>query len=231
MTNAVDADIITELKQPETFDLGAFITSKVQFPTKDVKIILDIEGSMKAYELADEIADKQLEKEQIEEEAKGGITGGDTEAIELEIAAKHLELTNLVDELNAAALTFTLRGAAPAQWRVMHKKARIAHPVAKTATDDEKREVTIAMNESVEIETVRICTVKITSPDGEVVDGKDVTTTLIKGLYDVLEQDEWNKLKETAEAITFQVGAFDKIVSSDADFLPTSSVSDTTEAI
>lgn len=225
------ADIITELKNPETFDLGAFITSKVQFPTKDVKIILDIAGSMKAYELAEEIADKALEKEQIENDAKGGITGGDTEAIEAEIAALTVELTDLVDELNKAALTFTLRGAAPAEWRVMHQRMRRAHPVPKNAPEDERREITIAMNEATEVELVRLCTNKITSPDGEVIEGKDVTLALLKSLFDALEEDEWNKLYKTSEAITFQVGAFDKIVSQDADFLPTSSVSDTTEAI
>lgn len=223
------ADIISELKVPETFDLGSFITSKVQFPTKDVKVILDIAESTKAHELASEIADLQFQVEAINEEAKGGITGGDTEALESEIAAKTLELSNLVDELNASALTFTLRGAAPKVWRAMLKIARRDFPIPKNAAgnDGAVLEATLAQNEFVDIETVKLCIEKITSPEGQVIPGSDVTTELVRGLYDALEEDEWLKLKSTAEAITFQVGAFDQVIGRDADFLPPSSASGT----
>lgn len=223
------ADIISELKVPETFDLGAFVSSKVQFPTKDVKVILDIAESTKAHELAAEIAELQFQVEAVNEEAKAGITGGDTEELESEIAAKTLELSNLVDELNASALTFTLRGAAPKVWRVMHKKIRQSHPIPKQAAGNEDvvREATLTQNEAVDIETVKLCTEKITNPEGQEIPGTEVTTELVRGLYDSLEEDEWLKLKTTAEAITFQVGAFDQIVGRDADFLPTSSPSAT----
>lgn len=225
-----EQNIIEELKsEPKTFDLGAFVTSNVRFPTRDVKVTLDIERSMKAYDLANEIADLQIEKEAIQANADGGITGGDTEEIEGQITGKTLELSNLVDELDAAALTFTLRGAAPKVWRTMHKIARRDFPIPKQtgSNDDEIREATIAQNEYVEIETVKLATVKVTSPDGGVQEG--ITSELVRGLYDVLEQGEWDKLKGTAEDITFQVGAFERAVSSDADFLPTSSASTTTE--
>lgn len=230
MTNV---DIITEMKNPETFDLDSFITSKVTFPTKDVKVSLDMEGSMKAWELAEEIADLKLDKEAIEEEAKGGITGGDTEAIEAEMRAKHLELTALVDQLEAEKLTFTLRGAAPKVWRTMHKIARRDFPIpqAVAGNEDAVWEATLAQNEFVGIEIVRLCTEKITAPTGEVTYGKDIKHELIRGLFEVVEEKEWDLLKDSADKITFQVGAFDKIVSSDADFLPTSSASDTTETI
>lgn len=232
MTNAVDADIISEMKaEPSTFDLGAFISSNVQFPTKDVKVILDMQGSMEAYDLEEEIADLVLDKQAIEAEAEGGITGGDTEEIELRISAKTLELSNLVDELDKKALTFTLRGAAPKVWRIMHKKARQDFKLPKDATQEATQERNIQMNEYVDVETVRLCTSKITNPDGEVIEGTEVTAELIRALYDALEQTEWDKLKDTAEAITFQVGAFDKVISQDADFLPQSSVSETTEDI
>lgn len=227
-----EQNIIEELKsEPKTFDLGAFVTSNVRFPTRDVKVTLDIERSMKAYDLANEIADLQIEKEAIQANADGGITGGDTEEIEGQISGKTLELSNLVDELDAAALTFTLRGAAPKVWRTMHKIARRDFPIPKQtgSNDDEIREATIAQNEYVEIETVKLATVKVTSPDGGVQEG--ITSELVRGLYDVLEQGEWDKLKGTAEDITFQVGAFERAVSSDADFLPTSSASTTTEGI
>lgn len=227
-----EQNIIEELKaEPKTFDLGAFVTSNVRFPTRDVKVTLDIERSMKAYDLANEIADLQIEKEAIQANADGGITGGDTEEIEGQISGKTLELSNLVDELDAAALTFTLRGAAPKVWRTMHKIARRDFPIPKQtgSNDDEIREATIAQNEYVEIETVKLATVKVTSPDGGVQEG--ITSELVRGLYDVLEQGEWVKLKGTAEDITFQVGAFERAVSSDADFLPTSSASTTTEDI
>ena len=227
-----EQNIIEELKsEPKTFDLGAFVTSNVRFPTRDVKVTLDIERSMEAYDLANEIADLQIEKEAIQANADGGITGGDTEEIEGQITGKTLELSNLVDELDAAALTFTLRGAAPKVWRTMHKIARRDFPIPKQtgSNDDEIREATIAQNEYVEIETVKLATVKVTSPDGGVQEG--ITTELVRGLYDVLEQGEWDKLKGTAEDITFQVGAFERAVSSDADFLPTSSASTTTEGI
>lgn len=227
-----EQNIIEELKaEPKTFDLGAFVTSNVRFPTRDVKVTLDIERSMEAYDLANEIADLQIEKEAIQANADGGITGGDTEEIEGQITGKTLELNNLVDELDAAALTFTLRGAAPKVWRTMHKIARRDFPIPKQtgSNDDAIREATIAQNEYVEIETVKLATVKVTSPDGGVQEG--ITSELVRGLYDVLEQGEWDKLKGTAEDITFQVGAFERAVSSDADFLPTSSVSTTTEGI
>lgn len=226
---ALDTDIITEMKVPEKFDLGAFVSSKVQFPTKDVKIILDIEGSMRAYELADQIADLELDKKQIEEDSKGGITGGDTESVESEIAARTLELSNLVDELNSSALTFTLRGIAPKVWRVIDKTARQKFPTPKTGTDDEKREVTIAQSAWVDVETVKSCIVSITAPDGGVQEGKEVTHEIVANLFGVLAQSEWNKLVETTNAITYQVGAFDSIIGADADFLPASSASDTTE--
>lgn len=230
---AESIDIITELKVPETFDLGSFINSKVQFPSKDVKVSLDMEGSMKAWELAEDIADLKIKKEQIEEEAKGGITGGDTEAVEAEMRTKHSELTVLVDQLEAEKLTFTLRGAQPKVWRVMHKIARRDFPIPKSIAGNEDAvwEATNLQNEFVGIETVRLATESITAPNGEVTHGKDIKHELIRGLYDVLEEKEWEQLKTAAETITFQVGAFDKIVSSDADFLPTSSASDTTETI
>lgn len=228
-----DVDIITEMKNPETFDLGAFITSKVTFPTKDVKVSLDMEGSMKAWELAEEFADLELDKKALEEEAKGGITGGDTTEIEAQMRAKHVELTALVDKLEAEKLTFTLRGSAPEVRRVMHKIARRDFPIPKAINGNEDAvwEATLLQNEFVNIEMVRLATEKITAPTGEVTYGKDVKHQLIRNLYGALEEKEWEKLVGAADKLAYQVGAFDKIVSSDADFLPTSSASATTEAI
>lgn len=222
---STDNNIIEELtSSPENFDLGAFITSKVQFPTRDVKLVLDYEGSAEAYDLASQIADKHIEVEAINEEAKAGITGGDTEALDGEIATLTGELTDLVAKLEAEALTFTLRGIAPKVWRLFDKEARRKFPNDKNATEEVRLEADIDRSTFANRELVKACTVKITAPNGGVQEGKSITHATIAGLHDVVAESEWDKLLATANELTFQVGAFDQVVSQDADFLPTASV-------
>lgn len=225
MSTDVAKEVVETLTKKETFNLKDFVTSKVKYPTREVKVSLDYELGAEAQELAEEIATLDAERTGLQE--NGSITGADTPELDAEIAEKTEELVKLVEEYEAGCLTFVLRGVAPKVWRVIDRRARNEFRPEKGATDEEKQETFMLQTAQVDLETVRNATVSIITPDGRVMEGTP-TAEEMQTFFDEAPQHEWNSLKEMAENLTFANHAFAQ-VASDADFLPPSSASPETE--
>lgn len=226
MSTDIAKEVVETLTKKETFNLKDFVTSKVQFPTKEVKVSLDYALGMEAQELAEEIATLDAVRTGMQS-ADEGITGAETPELDAEIVEKTEELVELVERYNAASLTFVLRGVAPALWRVLDRKYRNEFRPEKGATDDEKQELFIQQSAKVDIDTVRNSIVSVITPDGRIMEGSPPFED-VESIFDNAPAHEWNALKELSEKLTFANHAFAQ-VASDADFLPPSSASQETE--
>lgn len=202
---------IEEIKNPETFDLGAFITNKVKYPTRTDSVVLDRDVVFRAHELAEEIADEDAKRR---EAAIESLTG-DPE-LEEKVERLKAELERVLEEAKDSQLTFTMRGVAPKVWRVADKSLRQNYRAKKGATDEEKMELDIAFRAAIDVEIVHACTVKITDPSGAETQS---TKDLIGVLRDQLDEREWVKLVELANRLTFEIENLDAAVGNDADFL------------
>lgn len=78
-------EILEEFGSEETFSLIDFVKNKVRFPTREVSVCLDYEAGLTAQELVDRAADL-ANKIEAENDKAGGITGGDVEELEAELA-------------------------------------------------------------------------------------------------------------------------------------------------
>lgn len=217
---------VEELKAPEKFDLADVLAQKVKYPHREVTVYLDAELAQQAYDKADEIADLNLEKAGIVDEADGTITGPDTTEVDAKIEAKTEELRKLVAEVEEGALTFDMRGVPPKLWRVIDATWR--REIKPDSKDDEEtaREKNIARNEKVNIDLVRNAITKITTSDGKTIEGLPPFDQ-VQALFDSLMETEWEKLRVMAESLTFANELF-SAVSADADFLPKSSPGEAT---
>lgn len=239
MTDVVN-EVVEELKNPETFDLGAVLRDKVKYPTRDVQVFLDADLALELLERADEIADKSAQAESLRKQAdtldalNGSIIGDEespalriqADALDKEAEAETAELQELGEKLHESSLTFTLRGVAPKLWRVLDSKWRREIPIRKDADEVEQREDNITRNEKVTIDCIRAATVKITTGTGAV--SGQPTFEQVEHLYETIMESEWFKLKERMEQLTFANALF-KEATVDADFLPQSSAGEATE--
>lgn len=226
MSTDIAKEVVETLTKKETFNLKDFVTSKVQFPTKEVKVSLDYALGMEAQELAEEIATLDAVREGLQKGSQS-ITGVETPELDAEIVEKTEELVELIERYDAGSLTFVLRGVAPKLWRVIDRKYRNEFRPEKGATDEEKQELFIQQSAKVDIDSVRNSIVSIITPDGRVMEGSPSYED-VESIFDNAPQHEWNSLKELAENLTFANHAFAQ-VASDADFLPPSSASPETE--
>lgn len=208
---AEELTVTEEIKNPESFNLGEFITGKVKYPTRDASVVLDRDTIYRARQIADEIADTDEAKRDAALEALAP-----DPAFDEKLAQLKEQLQAVLDEAKASTLTFTMRGVAPKVWRIADKKLRMNHKAKQGATEEEKIELDIAFRSAINIEIVWAATVEVTDPNGnKVKPSKEEITSLA----DNLDEHEWVKLVDMANSLTFEIANLDDAIGSDADFL------------
>lgn len=220
MTQTPEA-IVEDMKSVEKFDLRSAL-SKVSYPTQDVTVYLD---GAKAHELnvvLDEISELEHKAQGFSAEAQGSMVDApEMEEAKAEIAALKEREAELIKEIAGSALTFTLRGVAPSQWRLIDKEAR-RKIKPNTKSEDDQLEAQLERNKMVNIEIVSKGTVKITDANGNV-DSSALSVETVEQLFDGLLETEWMKLQEGINNLTFAHTLFQNVAMQDADFLSKSS--------
>lgn len=209
---AEEQSITEEIKSnPETFDLGSFITKKIKYPSRTTSVVLDRDLVFKAHELAEEIVDAREAKSESERDS----LTGDPELTE-KLESLKAELEAVLEEAKASTLTFSMVGVAPKVWRVADKMLRQNFRAKKGATEEEKIELDIALRAAIDVTLVNDCTVKIVDPSGAEAKADKETIAVLR---DQLDEREWNKLVELANRLTFEVENLDDAIGTDSDFL------------
>ena len=220
MTNTPE-EIVEDLKSVEKFDLRSALT-KASYPTEDVTVYLD---GHKAHELnivLDLIDAKEQQSESLAAGNNGGIADDpEKEKVDEDIEALKRREVVLLKEISDSALTFTLRGVAPTQWRVLDKEARRKIKPA-TKSEDDQFEAQLERNEYVNVGLLALATVKITNAVGQE-DTSALKRETAQQLFDTLIEPEFMKLKSAVENLTFAHTLFNNVTMQDADFLSKSS--------
>ena len=203
--------VTEEIKDPETFDLGAFITQKVKYPTRSATVVLDRDTIYRARELAEEITDTEDLKRSAALEALAPDLSFDEKLEELKT-----QLEDVMELAKESSLTFVLRGTAPKVWRAADKALRHKFKAPKNASDEEKYEFEVSRIHAIRVETVFTSTVEVVAPNGSKVKPSRAD---IEAIADDLDEHEWNKVVELAESLTFEIHNLDDSIGSDSDFL------------
>jgi hypothetical protein len=208
-------EIVEDLKTSETFDLVSVLTD-VSYPSEDVKVYLN---GAKAHEL--NTLEAELEVLERSSEAAGN-DGGIAESPEKQEFDAQIEVLKerkkaVIEEIRKSALTFTLRGIAPEQWRIIGKTWR--HKIKPASkSEDDIIDCENLRNVKINAELLSKCIVKVTNASGGVSNGA-VTVEAAEKLYDTLLDSEYDRLFNTATNLTFANGLFHNAIAGDADFL------------
>lgn len=239
MTNAVNTAIeetIADVTSPKKFDLADVLAKKVKYPTRDVTVYLDGEAGQKIIDLSEEFNDNE-ELIQFHTDQNTGITEPE-EIAPLQEANEKLkaQIQEIGEALLETRLVFTMRGVPPKIGRTITSKWRNEVRPDKNDDDFSTNEKNIRRNEGVYIDMVRFGTVKITDADGAEFEGMPPFEQ-VRDLYDVLHENEWAKLRDNAEGLSYAENLFESAEASptaSADFLPNPSagpsIVDTSEA-
>lgn len=219
-------ETIEKLKEKKSLDLGVLIQNTVSYPKGETTIFLDGLKAQEALDLSVEIAEDEARiAEEIDE--NGTIAGPEGLAEQREdVREKTAHLQELLNDLEAGALTFHLRGLAPKLWRTIDKVWRNKMKADKDADDFARREIDMARNEKVNIDMVRNAITSIVDAEGNEYEGTPPFEQ-IEALYDNVLETEWYKLKELSDQLTFANELFGA-ASGDADFLRQSSLGEET---
>lgn len=218
---AAPEELVEDLKSVEKFDLRSAL-SKTSYPTEDVTVYLDGHKAHELNLLLDEIDTLEGKSLTLTAAVSGGITDDpEKEDVDAEIAELKAQEVELLQEIRDSALTFTLRGVAPTQWRMADKKARRTIK-AESKSDEDQYEAQLARNEWVHIELLSLATVKITNAAGQS-DNSRLSHETAQQLFDGLIEPEFMKLKGAVENLTFAHTLFNNVAMQDADFLSKSS--------
>jgi hypothetical protein len=222
-------EIAAGLKDKATFDARSAINGTT-YPTGTVKVYLNAALAHEMNVLADDLLKVQHRVDNLKA-SNGGIVES-PEQVEAEAEAADLEtrIEALSSQVIGSALTFHVRGLAPAQWRLIYKKWRkgVKQPVRKNfapGSDGEEEfeteafERNIERNDRINEDQVACAIVKVVNADG----AEDSTVWSIEdvaNLHATLLESEWSKLKGQVENLTFASNLFHAAVEQDADFLP-----------
>lgn len=242
------AEIAEGLKSEKSFDARQAVTGAT-YPTDSIDVYSDARlahelnlaanDAAKARYLAESIKNAFI-KEQKEAAQGGGIedepyAGDGTEAplygkADAEATELEAKVAELVGALRDSVLTFHVRGLAPAQWRLIHKKWRkeIKPPARKNypQTEDGEEEYELAVhernierNDSVNLDTIASAIVKVVRKH----DGAENTDTWkvddVRNIFDYYYESEFEKIKNLVQQLTFANNLFQIAVEQDADFL------------
>jgi len=211
------APIVADMKSVGKFDLSAAL-KKTSYPTQDVTVYLDGHKAHELNVLLDEVSELEHKAVGYSALAQGSMTDApEKEDVEAEIAELKARELELIEAIRDSALTFSMRGLAPAQWRLIDKDARRKIKAASKSEDD-VLEAQLERNKAVNIEIVARSTVKITDAQGNE-DTSALTVETVEQLFDALLEPEWLKLQDTAQNLTFANTVFQNVAMQDADFL------------
>lgn len=200
MSEEVSA-LVDEMKSEESFDLLAAVQD-VAYPTGQAVIYLN-------GQLAQEYNDAKAELDLLKAEESQGIA--DPEQAELQE-----KLDTLLAEIRKSALTFHMRGVAPAVKKAISAKARAQFKIPKQADEDEKNEIWLKENAWITNELIRHSIVKVVNAKGQVAT-KAYENADIQKLADTLIESEFSKLDALCAKLSQASYLFSE--SLDADFL------------
>lgn len=221
--------IVEDLKSPGKFDLGSALRN-TSYPSDDVTVYID---GQKAHELNvnyDEIAELSQEALKYTAANQGSMTDGpEKEVLDAQVAVLEERQKEILREIAASALTFRIRGVAPAQWRLIIKKWQREMRKNFNIVEDQAEAEEWA-NEKIDAELVSKAIVKVIDADGDE-DDAAITQEVAESLRDTVLQSEWTKLLGAANSLTFANGLFNQVIAADADFLSKSSADRTSAGI
>jgi hypothetical protein len=154
-----------------------------------------------------------------------GYAKADAEATELEA-----KVAELVKSLQGTVLTFHIRGLAPAQWRLIHKKWRkeIKPPARKNfpMTEDGEEEYELAVhernierNDGVNLDTIASAITKVVRKRDGAENSDAWKVDDVRNIFDYYLESEFDKIKNLVQQLTFANNLFQIAVEKDADFL------------
>lgn len=207
---------VESLAAPKTFDfVGAL--AKTTYPSEDVTVFLD---GARAKELQDTIIAQEEAENKIaglRAVQQGIVEDPEIEKLEARVAELKAEAKAIIKAIHASALTFSLKGLAPEQWRLIGKSwRRKIKPVSKAEDDVIDADELRATKVNAEILATSI--LKVTNAEGAVNEGA-VTIEQVEALDNQLEASEFERLINTANKLTFARGQFNTLIAQDADFL------------
>lgn len=212
---AVEAKV-EELKGEESFDL-ADVLKGASYPTDEVSIFLNGE---KAHELnanLEEISELSRQALQYTAGNNGGVADSpEKEDLDEQISELEIRQRLLIADVLKSRLTFTVRGAAPEQWKLIIKKWTRKSKKAEDIEDEQER-IDWA-NEKIDAELLAKTIVKIVDANGKV-QKSGITQEKIESLRGTVLQSEFAKLLEAANTLTFANGLFHNAIASDSAFL------------
>lgn len=201
MSDEVQA-IAEEMKSEESFDLLAAVQD-VAYPVGETTVYLN-------GKLAGEYNDLKGDLELVKAEDAQALVNA--EAVEIQE-----KLDALLTEIRKTALTFHMRGVAPAVKKAISAKARTKFKVPKNADESEKQEIWIKENAWITNELIRHSIVKVVNSKGQV-DSRGFENEQIQQLADHLIESEFGKLDTLCARLSSASHLFSE--SLDADFLP-----------
>lgn len=222
------AEIVEGLKSKETFDARAAINGTT-YPTGTVRVYLNAALAHRMNLAADDLIKAEHLVDNLKAADSGIVGHPDLEPAEAEVARLKAEIDALGAQVLESALTFHIRGLAPAQWRLIYKKWRkeIKQPARKNfdqGPDGEEEyegavfERNIERNARINEDQVASAIIKVVNAAG-VEDGRVWAQADTENFHDIVLESEWNKLKAEVENLTFAHTIFDSTVAQDADFL------------
>lgn len=219
---------VEELKAPGTFDVRAALSGQT-YPTQKVKVFVNAALAHEMNVLSEEAAKLRWEAANLMKNYEGisEPEGYAEKLAEAEDAEKRV--AELLAEVQLSAMIFTLRGLAPAQFRLIDKKWRknIKPPVRKNYSQDadgeeeyelEVFERNLSRNQSINHDLIASSIIKVENARG------DADTSVwkhddVEGLFDTLLETEYEKLRLGQQDLTFAHTLFNKAIEEDADFL------------
>jgi hypothetical protein len=235
---------IENLKSPATFNAREAVNNAT-YPTDSIGVYSDAAVAHRVNVAAHEAAlarnvaqnafaaavQRAAENASVESDPEAE-AAGDPTFKKLDAEAKELEaeVAELLPGLEASKLTFHLRGLAPAQWRLIHRKSakEIKAPVRKhfekgedgdEEFQAEEVERNILRNAWINDSCIASSIVKVVNADGE----EDTSTWSVDDVANLSAlylESEYAKLKNLMEQLTFANTLFQWAIEQDADFLP-----------
>lgn len=202
MTEENTEALVEGMKSEESFDLLAAVAD-VAYPTGEATIYLN--GA-----LAHEYNELRGELDVLKADEHQGISDPDQLALQERIDAVR-------EEIRKSALTFHMRGVAPAVRKAISAKARATFKTPKNADEEAKQEIWMEENAWITNELVRHSIVKVVNAKGQTAT-KGYTNEDIQKLADTLIASEFAKLDSLCASLTTASNLFSETL--DADFLP-----------
>jgi hypothetical protein len=248
---SIDAavEIAEELKSEKAFNARQAVTGAT-YPQDKIDVYSDaklahelniaVHDAAQARFLADAIKERFAKAQREAAAADQGVEaepyeGDGTEApdyADADAAASELEakVPGLLEALQGSVLTFHIRGLAPAQWRLIHKKWRkeIKPPARKNFpnTEDgeeeyelEVHERNIERNDSVNHDTIASAITMVVRKHDGAEDTNVWKVADVKHIFDTYMESEYDKIKNLVQQLTFANNLFHIAVEQDADFL------------